>query len=69
MKQRVDDANLASKTLASLEQSRVYMTQVVQDPKLVDLECLNQHELCTFWAVLGECEKNPAFMKLQVRFT
>uniref|UniRef100_A0A8J9TAN3 ShKT domain-containing protein n=1 Tax=Phaeodactylum tricornutum TaxID=2850 RepID=A0A8J9TAN3_PHATR len=24
--------------------------------------CLNYHELCTFWAVAGECDNSPDFM-------
>ena len=27
-------------------------------------ECKNRHGLCAFWAVLGECEANPAYMLL-----
>lgn len=27
------------------------------------IHCRNQHELCTFWAVAGECEQNQQYMK------
>ena len=25
--------------------------------------CKNQHELCSYWAVIGECERNQSYMK------
>ena len=28
-------------------------------------ECLNRNELCSFWAVIGECEVNKSYMKIQ----
>jgi len=28
-------------------------------------ECVNREELCAFWAVIGECEANKAYMKLK----
>ena len=28
-------------------------------------ECLNRNELCSFWAVIGECEANKSYMKIQ----
>jgi prolyl 4-hydroxylase len=30
-------------------------------PKIME-ECLNRKELCAFWAVVGECSKNEAYM-------
>jgi prolyl 4-hydroxylase len=27
-----------------------------------DQSCRNRHELCAFWAVVGECDDNPAYM-------
>mmetsp|Transcript_26557 Transcript_26557/g.64757 ORF Transcript_26557/g.64757 Transcript_26557/m.64757 type:complete len:555 (-) Transcript_26557:135-1799(-) len=27
--------------------------------------CINRHELCAFWAILGECENNEAYMIIQ----
>lgn len=43
-----------------------YMTTVVfREDKYRELKynCHNNHELCAFWAGLGECTKNPSFMK------
>mmetsp|Transcript_27312 Transcript_27312/g.76638 ORF Transcript_27312/g.76638 Transcript_27312/m.76638 type:complete len:317 (-) Transcript_27312:96-1046(-) len=31
----------------------------------VKSECQVRHELCAFWVAIGECEKNPGYMKLQ----
>lgn len=31
-------------------------------PEDVRESCQNRHELCTFWAVVGECESNRAYM-------
>merc|ERR1711966_140892 len=28
-------------------------------------ECVNREELCAFWAAIGECEANKAYMKLK----
>jgi len=30
---------------------------------MVRRECKNRHQMCAAWAVIGECEKNPYFMK------
>jgi hypothetical protein len=26
-------------------------------------QCMNKHELCAFWAAIGECEENISFMQ------
>lgn len=31
----------------------------------VQSTCVNKHELCAFWASIGECTVNPGYMKLQ----
>lgn len=40
---------------ASVQQARASSIQVEAD----------QHELCSFWALSGECKKNPTFMLVQ----
>lgn len=40
----------------------VYMDDEFKD---VRKDCQNRHELCTFWAFLGECTNNPSYMKMQ----
>ncbi|KAL7561139.1 hypothetical protein ACA910_004621 [Epithemia clementina (nom. ined.)] len=50
-----------------IQEARTYMQTVGhQDPsyRSVRSHCINHHEMCAFWAVLGECDKNPAYMKL-----
>lgn len=43
--------------------------EIVANPKKHDFnvqkECVNKHELCAFWATVGECTVNPKYMKLQ----
>lgn len=48
-----------------LNQSINYMRAVWSDEKFqrVRHKCRNQHEDCTFWASLGECEENPDYMR------
>jgi prolyl 4-hydroxylase len=33
--------------------------------KSVRADCVNQNELCLYWAAIGECEANPDFMTMQ----
>lgn len=37
--------------------------QVLELPEQVRTNCQNRNELCAFWAVIGECEKNAGYMK------
>jgi len=34
-------------------------------PSKIRSNCRNNHELCSFWASIGECENNISFMKVQ----
>ena len=37
------------------------------DPEMAEVmekECTNKHAQCAFWATLGECRKNPTYMKI-----
>jgi hypothetical protein len=54
---QVMDNALALDIIDRLEKAEVYMRDQVQvDPKYAKVRntCRNQHESCTFWAVLGE---------------
>ncbi|EEC44990.1 predicted protein [Phaeodactylum tricornutum CCAP 1055/1] len=55
-------------TLARLQQTHQYMDRMVYGNETLQdvwVNCMNRHELCTFWASLGECDANPTYMKLQ----
>ena len=54
----------AAQTLERIESTLTYMQseEVLNLPDRVRTRCKNRHELCTFWAVIGECEKNAAWM-------
>ena len=62
------DYNRAKACLDRIEESRTYMNDRVmveeKYEKVRDI-CKNNHESCTFWSVIGECENNPAYMKVQ----
>jgi hypothetical protein len=54
--------------LERVEQARDYFEHIVLiEPryKTVRTLCRNQYETCAVWAVLGECEDNPVFMREQ----
>lgn len=34
-------------------------------PPKIQQNCRNKNELCSFWAVIGECENNKSYMKIQ----
>jgi len=53
---------------ALMNETEKYMREeVFTDPKfsVVKDNCQNRNELCTFWALIGECEKNPKFMEME----
>ena len=55
-----------SKTMDAIEKSVKYMQRVWKDNEFerVRHKCRNQHEDCTYWASLGECDANPKYMQL-----
>ncbi len=54
-----DDLQTSS---ARILESRNYLVTVELKPGIKEL-CRNEHEQCTAWALLGECEANPTYMK------
>lgn len=44
-----------------MEKSEEYLSL----PSKIQNNCRNNNELCSFWAAIGECEKNISFMKVQ----
>ena len=55
-----------TKTMDAIEKSVKYMQRVWTDNEFerVRHKCRNQHEDCTYWASLGECDANPKYMQL-----
>eukprot|EP00522_Entomoneis_paludosa_P002625 CAMPEP_0172471486 /NCGR_PEP_ID=MMETSP1065-20121228/67844_1 /TAXON_ID=265537 /ORGANISM="Amphiprora paludosa, Strain CCMP125" /LENGTH=441 /DNA_ID=CAMNT_0013229589 /DNA_START=74 /DNA_END=1399 /DNA_ORIENTATION=- len=49
-----------------LEETQTYMDEIVAKDDAIYGEtreyCLNYYQLCSIWAVIGECETNPEFM-------
>jgi hypothetical protein len=62
---QIIDAKLATEIQNRIAASQEYVNMISKDPqykKLMEL-CKNNHESCAFWSVIGECEKNPGYMK------
>lgn len=53
-------------TLIRIEESANYMKdeKTLALPKDILDNCSNKHEMCSFWAALGECENNIAYMTI-----
>ncbi|KAL3780752.1 hypothetical protein ACHAW5_006422 [Stephanodiscus triporus] len=66
--QRVEGKK-APETLDVIRRTVNYMENDIYTNSTYDLseeilaECTNREDLCAFWAVIGECEKNPTYMK------
>lgn len=54
-------------TLIRIVESANYMKDAKTQslPKDILDNCSNKHEMCAFWATVGECEKNKAYMTTQ----
>merc|ERR1712226_1830646 len=57
-----------AKCLAAIQTMNEYMTSpaLLNDPLFpkVGPECQNRHVDCAFWVSIGECDANPAYMKM-----
>eukprot|EP00980_Cylindrotheca_fusiformis_P013382 scaffold3410_cov141-Cylindrotheca_fusiformis.AAC.25 len=61
------DSKRGQECLDRIAEARDYMTnKVMVDDSYEKTRslCKNKHKDCTFWSVLGECENNPAYMRL-----
>ncbi|CAB9498731.1 Prolyl 4-hydroxylase subunit alpha-1 [Seminavis robusta] len=61
------DVNREQEIYEKIAEARYYMVNEVNiEPEYDAVRdiCKNKHESCAFWAMLGECEKNPNYMKL-----
>ena len=61
------DAKRAQECKERIESARYYLeNEIAPDPKMNFLleGCKNKHSSCAYWAVLGECENNPNYMKV-----
>lgn len=65
---QIADGDQKEKTLDIVKTSLNYMEKS-EDFRSLSLEirnnCKNKNQLCSFWAAIGECQKNMAFMKIQ----
>uniref|UniRef100_A0A7R9W675 ShKT domain-containing protein n=2 Tax=Pseudictyota dubia TaxID=2749911 RepID=A0A7R9W675_9STRA len=62
------EGDTADQVLKLIESTkRYFQNEVLVKPEYESVrdECKNRHELCSFWAHIGECEANPGYMILQ----
>lgn len=68
-KQRIvsHDPVATEKTKIRLIEMNQYMYNefYVNGPHDIRKDCLNRHELCTYWASIGECVANPSYMTIE----
>lgn len=48
-----------------ISESVKYMQQIIADPEMVLLDCRNNVEDCSKWAIDNGCDKNPKYMKME----
>lgn len=52
------DGDKTKETQQVVDDTPVYMLSVENSA-----ECMNRHALCSYWAVIGECDNNKSYMK------
>lgn len=64
--QTADDHEYEQATLDTIQNMMEYFESKDYKslPSNIKKNCKNDHELCSYWATIGECEKNMAFMKV-----
>mmetsp|Transcript_2435 Transcript_2435/g.3594 ORF Transcript_2435/g.3594 Transcript_2435/m.3594 type:complete len:474 (-) Transcript_2435:172-1593(-) len=69
--QRLDYGPRAAEVAEAIEDMKLYFKTLREDPsttkkllEILDL-CKLENSQCAYWKVIGECEKNPDYMKLQ----
>ncbi|KAI2510592.1 ShK toxin domain [Fragilaria crotonensis] len=66
---QVSDIYYHAEIEQAIEDMKVYIRNAREDPgttpkmRAILDNCKNNHESCAFWKVIGECEKNPEYMK------
>jgi hypothetical protein len=64
---QVIDGSYKEAILHRIQAARSYLTEeVMADEKYEKVRdmCVNKHASCAFWAVIGECEKNPGYVNM-----
>jgi hypothetical protein len=56
---QVIDENNSEEAEKFINHWKSYMVEVMEKPQFAGVRdrCKNQHELCSFWSMLGECAK------------
>ncbi|CAJ1947709.1 unnamed protein product [Cylindrotheca closterium] len=64
---QVADGGERRQTIARVKATIDYMAseKFTKLSPAIKESCMNRNELCAFWAILGECEKNEAYMVIQ----
>jgi hypothetical protein len=57
------DERTRLQVLQQLIETQEYLHKKAKDAIQNLAKCLNKHELCTHWSVLGECKTNRVFMQ------
>jgi hypothetical protein len=59
-----DDLTMREAIFNKLHETRQYIYQTVSSQFGMFHKCENQHPMCTYWAVQGDCARNAGFMEV-----